>query len=260
MRVVTTAHKEGLEQYGKAWLDGRKHWPKGTEFYWYTEGYDLPLQADELAMVEQAGAGSTDGFINRRELNEQTEFVNWKLRHAGYVAPIWKFNVVAYAHKVFAMIDATRDYSGVAVWLDADCVTYRDIPEGLVESFVKDAYIAHYARPGRWTETGFYVIDCSHKAHREFMDFMADVYLRDRFKTLHHWTDCFVLDAAIRRFVSAGSIKAFSLSGEKDKEAHPMAVTEMGQYIDHRKGWRKEVPRSPENKFRREYIRSQKVA
>jgi len=258
IRVVTTAHKAGLAQYGQAWLDSRKHWPKGTEFYWYTEGYDLPYQPDELEMIEQAGAGNRDGWIERRELNELKEFADWKLRHANYIAPMWKFNVIAYSHKVFAMIEATRNYEGVAVWLDADCVTYRDVPEGLCESFVKDAYIAHYARPGRWTETGFWVVNCGHKVHREFMDFMADVYLRDRYKQLHHWTDCFVLDVAIKRFTTSGAMTAHSLSGEHDKAGHPMAVTEMGKYIDHRKGERKDAPRSPENKFHREYIRSQK--
>ncbi len=256
IRVVTTAHKAGLAQYGQDWLDSRKHWPD-AEFYWFTEGYDLPYQPDELQMIEQAGAGKT-GLIERRELNALPEFAAWKLRHAGYIAPMWKFDVIAYSHKVFAMIEATRDYTGIAVWLDADCVTYRDIPAGLCESFVKDAYIAHYARPGRWSETGFWIVDCAHPSHREFMDFMADVYLRDRYKQLHHWTDCFVLDAAIKRF--EGKIKAYNLSGEHEKAGHPMAVTEMGKYIDHRKGPRKEGVRSPENKFRRQYVREQKRA
>lgn len=253
MRVVTTANREGLEKYGQAWLDSRSKWPKGTEFYWYTEGYELPLQPDELRMAEQAGAGDNDGFIIRRDLNDQADFAAWKLSHAGYKAPLWKFNVVGYAHKVFAMIDATRDYNGVAVWLDADSVTYRDVPEGLCEAQVGDAYIAHYGRPGRWTETGFWIVNCAHPAHRAFMDFMADVYLNDRFKPLHHWTDCYVLDATIKRFVSKGEIKANNLSGEHEKAGHPMALTEFGKYIDHCKGDRKDKLRSPENKFRKEY-------
>lgn len=260
MRIVTTANKEGLKQYGQNWLDGRKHWPAGTEFYWYTEGYELPYQPDELQMIEQVGTGNTDGFIVRREANSLTEFAEWKLRHAGYSAPTWKFNVVGYAHKVFAMIDATKDYKGVAVWLDADCETYRDIPAGLIEGYVKECYIAHYPRPGLWTETGFWVVDCSHAAHHDFMAFMAEVYLKDHFKSLHHWTDCFVLDAAIKRFTASGAIQARNLSGEHENVAHPMAVTEMGQYIDHKKGTRKKLDSSPENKFRRKYMREQKAA
>lgn len=256
MRVVTTAHKAGLAQYGQEWLDSRKHWPD-AEFWWFTEGYDLPYQPDELQAIEQAGAGGK--LIERRELNGFKEFADWKLKHANYIPPMWKFDVVAYSHKVFAMIEATRNYTGVAIWLDADCVTYRDVPDGLCESFVKDAYIAHYARPGRWTETGLWIVNCAHKSHREFMDFMADVYLRDRYKQLHHWTDCFVLDAAIKRFTSTGAITAHNLSGEHEKAGHPMAVTELGKYIDHRKGPRKDEVRSPENKFRRNWVREQKA-
>lgn len=251
MRVITTANRDGFKLYGQAWLDSRKHWPKGAEFYWYTESYDLPHQPDELQMVEQAGAGSTDGWIERRDCNAIEDFVAWKLKHAGYVSPSWKYNVVAYAHKVFAFADATKDYDGIAVWLDADCVTYRDIHDGLMESFVKDDYIARFDRPGRWTETGLFVVDCKHPAHVEFWQWMRSVYLEDRYKALHHWTDCFVLDAAIRVF--GERITAFSLSGEKSDHAHPMAVTELGKYIDHRKGPRKAMHASPENRHREVY-------
>jgi hypothetical protein len=32
----------------------------------------------------------------------------------------------------------------------------------------------------------------------------------------------------------------------------------MGRYVDHKKGERKKMARSPENKFRREYVKEQK--
>ena len=234
VRVVTTAPKTGFEQYGARWLSGLDHWPN-AEFYWYTEGY-------EVAQVTQ------------RPINDLTDFAQWKLKHARYVSPSWKYDFVAYAHKVFAFIDATKDYKGIAVWLDADCITYRDIPEGLIESKVKDAYIAHYERPGRWTETGMFIVDCGHPEHHAFWDFIRDVYLNDRFKGLHHWTDCYILDAAIKRFKDAGKIKTVSLSEDKSDAGHPMAVTEFGRYIDHTKGEdRKALGRSLENKFRTEY-------
>ncbi len=258
MRIVTTAHKAGFLQYGQAWLDSRKHWPAGTEFYWYTESYALPHQPDELQMIEQAGAGSTAGWIERCDCNDIADFVAWKLKHARYVAPAWKYDVVAYAHKVFAFAEATRDYKGIAVWLDADCVTYRDVPAGLIEKQVEGAYLARYERPGRWTETGLFIVDCAHPLHVDFWEWMRNVYLEERYKVLHHWTDCFVLDAAIRAF--GERIAVVNLSGDKSDHAHPMAVTELGQYIDHKKGPRKAMHASPENRHRQIYEKTGKVA
>lgn len=204
-------------------------------------------------MIEQAGCGRTHGWIERRDVGDLADFAAWKLRHAGFVAPSWKFEVVKFANKMFAFADATRDYKGVAVWLDADCVTYRDIPPGLIEDTVKDAYIAHFGRPGRWTETGMFVVDCAHPVHAEFWQWIREVYLNDRYKPLHHWTDCFVLDAAIKVFAGKGAIKAHNLSGKWENDGHPMAKTEWGKYFDHLKGFRKELGRSDENKWREDY-------
>src|SRR5438132_7354722 len=155
MRIVTTASKLGLEQYGHRWLDSRKHWPAGTEFYWYTEGYDLP--EPHLGIIA-------------RDFSRLSAFTDWKLRHAFYLPPAWRWDVVRYAHKVFAACDALEKYKGIGVWLDADCVTFKDIPEGLIESQVDgDFYIASYGRTGHYTETGFWIMNCAHPEHAKFL-------------------------------------------------------------------------------------------
>lgn len=260
MKVITTAHKDGLDLYGQAWLDGRKHWPQGTEFVWFTEDYVLPMQPDEMDMVEQAGTGNTQGWIERHDFTEFPYFIAWKKANTEKEMPHWKRDAPKYAHKIFAMIEATRDYKGVAVWLDADCETYRDIPPGLIESFVSDAYIAYYHRPDRWSETGFWIINCSHPAHPMFMDFMAWIYLSEKYRLFHHWTDCYVLDAAIHKFVTEGRITTFNLSEDEVTLGMPMAVTTLGRYIDHKKGRRKIMECSPENEFHREFLQNAEAA
>jgi hypothetical protein len=254
MRVITTAHEEGYRQYGQGWLDSRKYWPAGTEFYWYTEGYALPYQPDEMQMIEQVGVGKIDGFIERNDLNFLTYFRQWKERHKDDPTPDWKHSAVKFSHKIFAMIEATKNYKGIAVWLDADCITYQKIPAGMIEDYVFESYIAHYWRPARWTETGFWVINCAHPVHKEFMEFMAWVYLEDKYQKLYHWTDCYVLDNAIDRFITQGKMTAYNLSGDQTLVGHPMAHSDLGQYIDHRKGGRKAFEASPENAHHQEYL------
>lgn len=233
MRVVTTCHKAGLDEYGHRWLEGRKFWPKGTEFHFYTEGYTLPA----------------DGMVVK-DLATLEEFAAWKRKYAHYQPPGWQWDVVKYAHKVFAAVDALEDYDGIGVWLDADVVTFAQIPDGLVEKQVEKAYIAHYGRTGMYTETGMWIIDCAHPEHKNFMATWKDVYHSEQFKRLPQWHDCMTLDATIRAFVRDGLIQTHNLSGDAHKQMHPQAVTEFGQYMDHCKGPRKSVGVSPENKSR----------
>lgn len=233
MRVVTTCHKAGFDEYGYRWLEGRQHWPAGTEFWFYTEGYDVP--ADGMTV---------------RDLDQNEEFVAWKRKYRHYKTPGWQWDVAKYAHKVFAAIDALWDYDGIGVWLDADCVTYAPIPEGLVERQVEKAYIAHYGRTGMYTETGMWIVNCAHPEHKNFLATWKDIYHSEKFKVLPQWHDCFTLDATIRAFVRDGLIETNNLSGEHHKSMHPQAVTEFGKYIDHCKGQRKAAGASPENKQR----------
>lgn len=226
MRVITTSHKAGLEQYGHRWLKARRHWPKNTEFVYYTEGFEVDCESKDFAALP--------------------EFTEWKLKHAHFRSPDWRWDVVAYAHKVFAIADALYDYDGVGVWLDADAVTYKKLPAGMVQSYVKDHYLACFGRVGMHTETGMIVFDCAHPQHKDFLDAWRAWYLTDSFKALHMWTDCHTFDATGKRL----QIAANNLSREHAKDMHPMAKAEIGRYIDHQKGLRKDLDKSPENEYR----------
>lgn len=227
MRVVTTCHKAGLEQYGHRWLESRKNWPRGTEFKFYTEGFEVDCPG--------------------RDFSELPDFSSWKARHLFYRPPDWRFDVVRFAHKVFAIHDALYDHKGVGVWLDADVVTHKKIPKGLIEKQVEGVYVAHYGRTGLYTETGLIVFNCDHPQHKQFLNAWKEWYLSGRFRKLPQWHDCTAFDAAMKQT----GVPAFNLSGEHHKSMHPMAVTELGRYVDHTKGPRKELGYSPENKFRK---------
>ena len=229
MRVVTTCHKEGLELYGHRWLDGRKNWPKGTDFQFYREGFDVDCPG--------------------KDFRDLPEFIEWKMKHIGYVAPGWEWDVVRYSHKVFAAADALYDYKGIGVWLDADCITYKPISRKTIEMQVaNDVYMACYQRTGLHTETGLWIVNCAHPEHKAFLDFWRNLYFSERYKDLPQWTDCHTLDATIRAFRSR--VKIYNLSGEHHTQPHPQAKSELGKYIDHTKGRRKIDGFSAENTYR----------
>jgi len=234
MKVISTCHKAGFDVYGQQWLDGIKHWPK-AEFILYTEGFDLD-----------------DPRVEVRKIEDVERAVAFKKRYEHYKALAWRWDIVRFSNKVFAAYDALYHHRGLAVWLDADAITFADIPENYIDDLLPiGKYLACFKRVGWQTETGFWVMDCSHKAHKGFMDTWMKWVESGSFKNLSQWCDASTLDATIRGFEKTGMIETVSLSGEFEKEEHPMSKVPLAAYIDHLKGKeRKKAGVSVENVHR----------
>lgn len=229
---MTTCHKAGWDQYGQKCLDGLKKWPE-AEILWYTEGFDLP----------QGRAREIKG-----ESLERLQAFKRKWSH--YRPPDWRFDVVRFANKAYAIYDAMRDYDGLCVWMDADIVTHKRPPSGYIESLLPDGhYIALFQRNGLHSETGLWLADGKHPAHREFMDSFIGWYESGEFQKAHEWHDCIFMDATVKSYERAGLIKSHNLSGANSGHSHPMAVHDSAKYWDHLKGpKRKVMGKSPERR------------
>lgn len=234
MKVITTCHAEGFTEYGFRCLESFHLWPANAELTWYTEGFALPESARVTGV----------------SVDKISDLEHFKARHVEFEAPGWRWDVVRFANKVFAAIDALYDHKGLGVWLDADCVTFKRIPEGFIESMLPAGnYLAYFGRRGMYTETGFWIMDCSHPQHMAFLDSWRDWYLSGKFKRLTQWHDCMTFDATRRAFEEAGLIHCHNLSCEFDREHHPLVKSQLGQYIDHCKGPRKAAGVSPESEL-----------
>lgn len=228
MRVVTTVHRAGFEQYGHRWIDGIKNWPE-AEFWMYAEGF------------------ATEA-VKCKRVEDLERLAKFKLTCVHYKPISWQWDVVRFANKVFAAHDAFYDYDGLCVWLDCDTVTYRPIPCGYIEGLIPEGFfMGQFNRSGYHTETGFWVMDGKHPEKKAFLDAMLEWYESGAFKQLHEWHDCTILDAVTHRFIREGRIRVTNLSGEWAKDMHPIAKSDLGRYIDHTKGARKDLGYSPEN-------------
>ncbi len=230
MRVVTTCHEAGWEQYGHRCHAGLIYWPT-DDICWYTENFTLPL-------------GSARAIRNESLPKLQA----FKARWANYLPPDWRYNVCRFANKVYAVHDALYDYDGIGVWMDADIIAREQLPQGYIESLLpNECYIAMFQRDGWHSECGLWVVDCSHPEHKRFMDNLLDWYESDRFRDAHEWHDSVLMDATVRAFERDGLIKSHNLSGPHSKSEHPMAKHPLAKYLDHLKGPdRKAMGRSPE--------------
>jgi hypothetical protein len=227
MRVVTTVHKAGFEQYGHRWVESMQNWPEGTDFVMYAEGF-------------------TPNNVPNVDVDSVERLAAFKQKHANYRAPSWRYDIVRFSNKVFAAYDALYNHDGIGVWLDADAVTYRPITEDYIRQSLNGAYLAHFKRAGWYTETGMWLMDCTHPQHKAFLDKWLWWFESGAFSKLHEWHDCTALDATIK---STG-VPTVSLSGEFEGQMHPMALADMGRFVDHCKGARKAAGVSPENKHR----------
>lgn len=233
MRFVTTCHKAGFEQYGHRLLDGWAHFPPDCELVWYTEGYNLPQT----------------GRVVERDIGVLESLAQFKARHRRYVAPYYQWDVVRFAHKVFAVYDALRNHKGIGVWIDADMVPVQDVPQAFLDGLLERGdYIAMFRRKGFYSECGFWIVDCDHPAHGEFFDTLIDLYVADKFKTLQEWHDSYLMDVVVKHFERDGTISVTNLTRpEHMTDEHPMARGVIAPYLDHLKGPdRKKLGFSPE--------------
>lgn len=227
MRIVTTCHKAGWEQYGNGFADSLALLPQNADFAWYSEGYDFCKRNEDLPRLQA-----------------------FKAKYAYYRPPDWRYDVVRFSNKVYAVHDALYKYDGIGVWMDADMVLKEPIPDGYLESLLpNECYIALFQREGWHSECGLWVVDCTHPEHKRFLDTLLAYYEQDKFKEAHEWHDSVLMDATIRAFEREHRIKAHNLSGPHSKEDHPMAFHPIARYLDHLKGpTRKKLGYSPERK------------
>lgn len=227
MKVITTCHKAGFEQYGHRWCEAIDNWPTGTEFVMYGEGF---------------------GEMNRCE--DLPRLAAFKKSQQRYRAPSWRYDIVRFSNKVFAAYDAFYNHDGIGVWLDADAVTFAKIPDCYIEEQLGDAFFAHFKRADWYTETGLWIMNCAHPETKPFLDTWVEWFESGAFAKLHEWHDCTTLDATLKLFLKDGRITTRSLSGEFERAMHPMAKADIAKYIDHCKGNRKADGFSPENEHR----------
>lgn len=239
IKVVTTMSAAGWNQHGGRMVESfRKHWPTNVELIVYAEGFHVPGYM---------------GATTRKLPSWQEEF---KIRHrwnrvANGQTPSrydYRFDAVKFSHKVGAVVDAGLSQTdGIMIWLDADTFTHAPVThEWLEDLFPEPSYIAWLDRLNHYPECGFVMFRCSHRSHRIAMEGFRGFYTSDGVLSLPQTHDSYVLQVLIERMFKAGDIeKPVSLSGDGRKASHVLANSPLSDRIDHLKGDRKRIGRTP---------------
>jgi len=228
--AVSTCHLEGWKKYGRRMVDTwTMNWPVPLAFF--GEGY----------------APADDAFVCREvDLNAVVWLQEFKRRHP-YKRPgsyDYRFDAARFAHKVAAVLEA--DDSRILdflIWVDADTVTHTPVPMEFIDALLPkgDEYIAWLDRKGKYPECGFFILNCRHPRHAEFISALRAAYVTGSLFKMAEWHDSYV----IQQLVEGMGLKTRSLSGQEGfKTSHPFVNGPLGAYMDHMKGPRKTMGRS----------------
>ena len=232
-----------------------KNWPDHAKILLYpddmsqqlklprTEYYDLSIEQPAL-----------QEFIDRNKNNPR--LTTWQPQQYKF-----EYDAIRFSYKVFACIDAYYRTKPDMLWfLDADIVTFEKIPMSWLEHIIPDsAFTSYLGRPKKgFSETGYYAFNTAHKYAKEFFERWEQYYAEDLFFNiqkgfLNHfpiagYTDSFTFDAVRLEMEQAGKIKNEDLNDgrwAKGRRArHPFINSELGQYMDHMKGYERKAQMS----------------
>ena len=225
-----------------------KNWPGHAKILYYpddmSQQIDLPRTQYYDLCKEQPVLKE---FIERNKDNPK--LTKWQPQQYKF-----EYDAIRFSYKVFACIDAYQKTKPDMLWfLDADIVTFEKVPMSWLEHIIPDsAFTSYLGRPKKgFSETGYYAFNTAHKYANEFFERWKQYYAEDLFFNiqkglLNHfpiagYTDSFTFDAVRIEMEQAGKIKNEDLNDGRwagsRKARHPFINSELGQYMDHMKGY-----------------------
>jgi len=182
--------------------------------------------------------------------NKNNELVKEKM--ANPIRSAFEYDVIRFSYKVFCMLDAAeRCDTDVLIFLDADTVTYKPIPiEWLEHIAPANKFSTFLGRPKKgFSETGFITFNMRLDETQMFFERWREYYKKDLWVDLKGFTDSFTYDAA-RLDTTDRSLdndlndgRFLGYRGSK----HPFINSELGEYMDHLKGDRKDAKNSKDS-------------
>jgi hypothetical protein len=235
--VVTTCNLSGWKQYGRRMVETfDQFWPAAIPLYLYAEDFQ-PDHSRPIVRPLPAW------------------FTEFKTRHADHPYAhglgSGKYNhlqdCVRFAHKAAAANDAAlRLDANILIVADADIITHAPVDTNWLTSlFPPGPYIAWLDRDFKFFEGGFYMLRCNHPLHRTIMTRWQELYESDAVFKLAQTHDAESLQEVILPAEREGLVTTHSLSGDARGHGHPLINGPLGERLDHLKGPRKSIGRSP---------------
>ena len=243
VEVVTGWDDAGFEQYARRSVDSFfECWPGNYSLTAYTEMMS-PIKEPRFEERPSYQVGELWAFLgrhaDRQEAMGRRPVAGWKHREhrEGYS---FRFDALKFCKMAFYAADAAkRTEADALVWLDADVLTYRYVPDDLIERLLAGHDVAYLGREPKHSETGF--VAFRNPGGLDVALAWAELYETDKIFALREWHSAFAFDVARRK--TGADCHNLTPGGR----GHVWFKSELGQYTDHLKGnKRKRAGRSKE--------------
>jgi hypothetical protein len=260
--VVTTFHPEGMQKYGQRFLDSFANMvDKNINMLVYAENCNPRNKDPEQIKI-----------INAKEVIKLNTFKErWgKVPKANGTPPddikarrprdwhkAFKWDAVRFANKVYAVFHAAETCgSDWLVWMDADTFVHSNWSyKQFAKLLPNDKWLTYVGRgkgSQTWPECGFYGMNLKHpmciQFLKEFERFYEDA--DNGIFELEEWHDSFVFGHILNQLTPIDSnvldysANMYIKSAKTGGGGHPLINTELGTWIDHMKGARKDKGKS----------------
>ena len=241
LSVFSTWHPSGYEKYGKLFVQGyTTNWPKEVPLTIYAEGHTPDTDNPNITVLDQASTlPDLKAWQLRHKNNKHAHGWNKDLSKKSF---LW--DASRFANKVFALWHfANNCNTDIFIWCDGDVRTHTTLPLDFLQSIApNENQLATYLGRKTWPECGWMMFNRKHPKFAEFLDQWRWIYESDDIFEHAESHDSFIFGELVEDFRSMGV--EFNDLGGSDQGGHIFINSVLGRYMDHLKGFRKEVGKS----------------
>lgn len=241
--IVTTYSVEGFYSYGHRFIETfERYWPRTDRLIVYADRVTDGAKCEHRQLTEIPALGEfQQRHANDLMANGRVPTNRWKSkdREDGYS---FRTDAVKFSNKVFVVRDmARRMRRGIMAWMDADVVTFAQVPQMFVEDMLAHHDVAYLGRTRAHSECGFLAFRLPEAAC--LIERWAAYYETDEVFNLQESHDSHVFDVA-REQMPFLRQRDLTPNGY----AHTWVRSPLAVFSDHLKGERKALGYSPERR------------
>lgn len=257
--ALTTFHPEGMQVYGQRFIDSwSQNVSSKVNLLVYAEDCKPtvdPLSENITVLDAKESLPKLNAFKERWANDPKANGIppdDIKRRRPRDWHKKFKWDAIRFANKVYAVFDACeRAGTDWVVWVDADTYVHSPFSYEAWDKFLPEDKWLTYVGRGKgsqtWPECGFYGMNLNDPMCKEFLQ-MFEQYYEDADNgifTLEEWHDSYVFGSILNDFkrrdpnVHDYSANIYVQTAKTGGGGHPLINSELGKYIDHMKGDRK---------------------
>ena len=245
--VITTFNQQGLELYGQRMIDSfERFWPDDVDLVVYTENCQPKVNKPNVHLVDLLAHSKECKRFVKRHRNNPRAHGNPNPGVTDDIArkKAFRWQAVRFCYKVFSIhLAANTLETDWLVWLDADTHTHSQVPGDFLPVVCPDsADISYLGRGERYhSECGWVAYNLQNPISIDFVSRFASMYITDEIFQHKEWHDSFIWDVVRREFEQQSAV-FHDLNPQPDTKGlagHPFINSELGRYMDHKKGDRK---------------------